>query len=115
MDINYCDICENMTSLHCDKENKLVHFCGVCGESKNIIDKNRCIYKTTFEDYDNCEKLNKNKYLANDITLPTIQNKNILCPNEDCDKKGKIIYIKYDYDKIKYIYICTTCGQKWTN
>jgi len=115
MDINYCNNCENMTSLHCSNENKLVHYCSVCGETEDIIDKNRCIYETEFKGYDNCEKLNKNKYIVNDITLPTIQNKKIVCPNDKCDKKDKILYIKYDFDQIKYIYICNGCGQKWTN
>ena len=30
-------------------------------------------------------------------------------------KITNIKYIKYDYDNIKYLYICQSCNQKWTN
>lgn len=115
MDKNFCTKCENMTTIHTSKENTLVHFCKACGETSALVEKNSCIYEAVYKDYDNCEKLNNNKYLANDITLPTIHNKNILCPNDSCEKKEKLRFIKYDYDNIKYIYICGDCGQKWTN
>ena len=66
--------------------------------------------------------INTNPYLTEDITLPVIKdNPNIKCPNKDCicntDSKveSEILYIKYDAEKLSYMYICKHCNQKWTN
>ena len=43
-----------------------------------------------------------------DITLPRAEG--IKCPNEQCQKaKPEIIYIKYDNENMKFIYICLDC------
>ena len=56
-----------------------------------------------------------------DPTLPRMYN--VKCPNDKCnsntDEKFKgpleVIYIRYDNDKMKYLYMCTHCDTKWTN
>lgn len=56
------------------------------------------------------------KYIKFDPTLPRV--KNIVCVNEKCTKKSdqdnEIIYIKYDYKNLKYLYFCCHCDEFWT-
>mgnify|MGYP001319489310 FL=1 len=47
-------------------------------------------------------------------------NENITCPNDECLTNNEGIeksfkYIKYDEDQLKFMYVCETCGQSWTN
>ena len=61
--------------------------------------------------------------------------KTIDCPNKDCPTNSKsskgeegegeegesqepekeIIYLRYDNNNMKFIYLCTTCNNVWTN
>ena len=57
-----------------------------------------------------------NKYTKLDPTLPRINN--VLCPNADCatnkdDSPREIIYIRYDNQNMKYVYLCSTCDTVW--
>lgn len=119
-EINFCKCCENILYLYSNEENELYLACKVCGNKEEYEDKeDKCIYSNDF-DLDFSETINNNKYINFDNTLPVIENnKNIKCPNEDCecnkDAPSKITYIKYDDDNLKYIYICKLCGQKWKN
>ena len=66
------------------------------------------------------ETISQNKHLKEDITLPTIKdNPNIKCPNVDCDshkqKTSNILYLKYDKQNMKYMYLCKDCQQTWRN
>ena len=118
MNENLCQNCDNFMFTYIDNKNKLYNGCKECG-NKSEIDK-KCIYKTSY-DINISEILNTNKNLLNDLTLPKIQNNpNIKCPNAECTtnttkKQCNITYIKYNEDKMNYIYICNICGQKWTN
>ena len=119
MEINFCDVCDNLMFLYSDiDEKKLYYGCKNCGEKQESLDS-KCIYNNTYN-IDLGETINTNKYLSQDITLPVIvNNPNIKCPNESCkshkNKESEILYIKYDSEKMKYIYICKECDSKWTN
>ena len=57
-----------------------------------------------------------NKDLCHDPTLPKVNN--ILCPNDDCptNKDGtpkEVVYLKYDKDNLKYLYMCCVCHHSW--
>jgi aspartate carbamoyltransferase regulatory subunit len=61
-----------------------------------------------------------NRYVKLDPTLPRVYN--IPCPNENCttnavedDERSarEILYIRYDENNLKYLYMCTTCNQTW--
>ena len=60
------------------------------------------------------------KYIMNEFTKldPTVPRiKNLNCPNESCDdeiKDKEIIYIRYDDENMRYVYICTACDNVWT-
>ena len=116
-EIEFCDNCNNLLFLYSDKNNKLFLGCKLCENIKEY-NKPQCILNNNFN-IDIHEIINHNKFLSEDITLPSISDNKIKCPNVDCpslkEKITNIKYIKYDYDNIKYLYICESCNQKWTN
>ena len=119
--IHFCKECHNLTYIHLDEDDKLIYACKICGKTEEFISDNNCIHTSNFKDYDVSLTINQNKYITHDKTLPTIKsNHNLRCPNKECNtNQGKeecdFKYIKYNSDDMKYIYICTICGQKWTN
>jgi hypothetical protein len=60
-----------------------------------------------------------NQYTKFDPTLPRIYN--IPCPNKECKSNignsektpTEIIYLRYDDDNLKYLYICCICDTIW--
>ena len=119
-EIEFCNKCDNLLYLYSNQDNdKLYLGCKFCGEIKDY-DSKQCIYNNEFN-INLAEIFNHNQYITNDITLPSIENNpNIKCLNPECtsikhNKPSNVIYIKYDYDNIKYLYICKYCNQKWTN
>ena len=119
--IHFCKECHNLTFLHLNEEDKLIHACKICGKTELFNETNNCIHTSTFQNYDISLTINQNKYITHDKTLPIIQsNPNLKCPNSDCDPNQRkeptvFKYIKYNSEDMKYIYICQECGQKWTN
>ena len=117
MDINFCNNCDNLLFLYTNDDNKLYYGCKVCGNIQDYIEKKK-IYKSA--DSSISEIINTNKNIVNDITLPRINNENIKCINSECpsivkNKPNNILYIKYDADNLKFMYICENCGKKWNN
>jgi len=110
-----------------DDRDQLIYYCRNCGhEDKTITEDNICISKTQFRK--ETQQFNHiiNDYTKHDPTLPHISN--IDCPNDDCicnkqkkddidDDKEKtdIIYIRYDDNNLKNVYMCTYCTTTWTN
>ena len=121
MEINFCDVCENLMFLYSSEDEKELYYaCKSCGEKKESK-VNKCIYNNTYE-IDLSETINTNQHLKEDVTLPTIKNnQNIKCPKEDCRSNtddsvdSEILYIKYDSESMKYLYVCKECQTKWTN
>ena len=120
MEVNFCSNCEMLSNLLENEENKLYWGCKNCGNIDEFKIENGLIYSNDY-DIDLSETINNNKYIAYDNTLPIIKNnKNIKCPNSDCEsvvenKESNILYIKYDIKDMKYMYICKYCGIKWLN
>ena len=61
-------------------------------------------------------KVLMNEFTTLDPTLPHI--KTVKCPNDECtsNKSGKerdVIYLKYDAEHMKYLYICNLCDTQW--
>lgn len=108
-----------------DDENKLVYYCRNCGDEDTSISEDNVVVSTT-----NIKKGEQkfhhiiNKYTKLDPTLPRISNVN--CPNAGCitntsDKdqtkkvENEIIYIRYDDENMKYVYLCSHCDNVWLN
>ena len=119
--IHFCKECHNMTYIHLNEEDELIHACKICATIEKFQETIHCIHSSEYEEFDVSSIINCNKYINHDITLPTIKdNPNLKCPNLDCEcntagSKTSFKYIQYNADNMKYIYICNSCGQKWNN
>jgi hypothetical protein len=60
-----------------------------------------------------------NPYTKLDPTLPRIWN--VRCPNAQCEtnhgekskEPAEIIYMKYDTENLKFLYLCVMCDSVW--
>ncbi len=116
--MNFCEKCDNMYYIKISGEdsNSLLHYCRNCGHEDNNNMSNVCVSKTSVKKQDS--KFNKlvNEYTSLDPTLPHIYT--IPCPNQMCpcntgEAQSDVIYIRYDDENIKYIYMCTHCNKIW--
>lgn len=117
----FCDKCDNMYYINIDEtKNNIYYLCKKCGNvNNNILTSNNVIYEENIN-ITNTYKISNaiNKYTKYDPTLPKISNIN--CPNAKClsntsDTQPNILYIKYDDDNIKFVYLCTHCDYTWNN
>jgi DNA-directed RNA polymerase subunit RPC12/RpoP len=99
--------------------NKLQYYCRNCGHKDDTIaEEGTCVLNTQFKKGE--QKFNHilNEYTKLDPTLPRIYN--MKCPNVECktnaekyDKPVEVIYMRYDDDNLKYLYICAQCDTTW--
>ena len=122
--IKFCDQCSNTMNVFIkdDEDNSLIYKCKMCDNQESIVEETFCVYSYDNSKIKRSNLLNTNEYLLHDVTLPKIQNNpNIKCPNKDCicntddAVESDIIYVKYDAEKLSYMYVCKHCDQKWTN
>ena len=122
--IKFCQICNNMYYMKIDNEGDnqhLMYWCKNCGDSqKHTSEESNCVLERNYNEEEKNYKNFINKYTTEDVTLPRVDN--IICPNKDClcnkeDKTNKreVIYIKYDNEKMKFIYLCCICKTAWKN
>lgn len=139
--MHFCDKCGNMFYLKISEEvdSQLLYYCRKCGNKSNdSVDSDTselCVSKTHIKKTTQSYKNIINSYTKLDPTLPRLTN--MKCPNAQCstvnnisaeskegeskggESKGgdtnEIIYIRYDNDNMKYIYLCTKCDYTWVN
>ena len=134
--MHFCEKCGNMFYLKISDEvdSQLLYYCRKCGnKSDNPVDSESnelCVSKTHIKKTTQSYKNIINSYTKLDPTLPRLTN--MKCPNPECkniskergaeekggEEKGgenEIIYIRYDNDNMKYIYLCTNCDYTWLN
>ena len=122
--MHFCKKCENMYYIRLEDSDssKLIYYCRKCGDENDLISEdNMCVSFTNLKREENKHYHIVNKYTKWDPTLPRINN--IECPNEECSSraenpnersKNEIIYMRYDNEDIKYVYICVNCDSLWT-
>ena len=124
MAIKFCKICNNMYYMKIDKEKEeqqLQYWCRNCGDSQIISSEDsNCVLERNYNKGEKHYKDFINKYTSEDVTLPRVDN--IVCPNKNCPcnnvndpEKREVIYIKYDNEDIKFIYLCCVCKTAWKN
>jgi len=98
--------------------NQLTHYCRNCGYvDHSNIKENSCILNIDIKKSEQKYSHIVNQFTKYDPTLPRISN--IPCPNANCktnnesDLKPDILYIRYDEDNLKYLYMCSTCDTTW--
>ena len=115
----FCDTCNNMFYVKvADDQPDLIHYCKFCNNSITesakekgsilVIDDGKIDDNIRYRQY-------ANKNIIHDPTLPRVNN--IQCPNASCTKKtdqeNEVIYIKYDFANMKYLYYCCHCEHFW--
>ena len=117
--MHFCTQCQNMyyISIDPDDSNKLLYYCRNCGNKDTTLSvENVSVSKVQLKKSEQEFSHIINKYTKLDPTLPRIST--VLCPNPECltNTKGEereIIYIRYDDQNMKYVYLCSTCDTVW--
>ncbi len=119
--MHFCSQCQNMYYISIDpnESNKLVYYCRNCGNKDSDLSiENVTVSKVQLKKSQQEFSHIINKYTKLDPTLPRVTK--ILCPNADCDTNNnkddtprEIIYIRYDNQNMKYVYLCSTCETVW--
>ena len=119
--MRFCDKCDNMyyIGINADDQNQLTYYCRHCGnKDESITEEGLCVLNTQLKKGE--QKFNHiiNEYTKLDPTLPRIYT--MKCPNMECKTHGvdygkptEIIYMRYDDNNMKYIYICVECDVTW--
>ncbi len=119
----FCKKCGNMyyLKLSTETENELVHYCRHCGDedtsaSAKSVSVSKIVLKgeTTVQGH----HMYINEYTKLDPTIPRTDV--VSCPNVDCvcnsltDPVEKdILYVRYDDNNMRYIYMCCHCDTTW--
>lgn len=118
MQVEFCDICDNM--LYFKGETGVSQYCKNPGcEFTRVLDRSSGAIKINTSLYAEDDLLYmqyKNKYLRFDPTLPRVKDPNIVCPAADCvgpKDDPQVIYVKYQPVQMKYFYCCDYCGYTW--
>ena len=103
-----------------ETSDKLIYYCRKC-DNKDETKMNNddiCVSKTHIKNVSQTYKNIINEYTKLDPTLPRINNIN--CVNKKCDSNNnkaekEIIYLRYDDNNMKYVYLCSVCDKIWLN
>ncbi len=128
--MHFCSKCGNMYYLKLlnEDKDKLSYYCRNCGhEDISLVSNLNNLYVSKTEVKKEMNYKNViNKYTKLDPTLPRIYN--IDCPNSDCisnkkpkvdeeskekTKEKEILYIRYDDNNMKFVYLCANCDTVW--
>jgi len=135
--MKFCEQCDNMYYIGINEKdsNQLTYYCRNCGhKDESITAEGVCVLNTQLKQGE--QKFNHivNQYTKLDPTLPRIYS--MKCPNPSCTTNQgtssgasasasasavesketgscEVIYMRYDDDNLKYLYICVTCDTMW--
>lgn len=112
--MKFCTQCQNMYYISASG-NDLTYYCRSCGfKDSELTDAGVTVLKTQFKASTSSVGHMVNRYMKYDPTLP--RKKNMVCPNATCaitHDESDIIYMRYDDDNMKYLYICAKCDTSW--
>lgn len=125
--MKFCNICDNLLHLSLcsdteQKDEQLHYFCKCCkSKVKCGSDFDPCIYKKNYGRNENVfYEMFVNKYTKYDPTLPHVYS--MPCANKSCaeetkkkKEKSDILFMRYNEDQMKYIYMCCKCDKAWIN
>ena len=121
--MKFCEKCDNMyyIGISAEDPNKINYYCRNCSFVDNTVsEEGICVLNTQLKKGEQKFSHIINKYTKIDPTLPRIYN--MKCPNTDCitnsataatKKETEVIYMRYDDDNLKYLYICVDCDTVW--
>jgi len=109
--------------ISAEDPNKINYYCRNCSfVDTNITEEGICVLNTQLKKGEQKFSHIINKYTKIDPTLPRIYN--MKCPNTECitnsaaaatttKKETEVIYMRYDDNNLKYLYICVDCDTVW--
>ena len=117
--MRFCTQCSNMLYIGISETdaNELTYYCRNCKfVDTEVGHEGVCVLNTQFTKGEQRFNHIINRYTKMDPTLPRIYN--MKCPYQECksnvsDTKPEIIYLRYDDDNLKYLYICSQCDTTW--
>lgn len=117
--MKFCTTCDNMYYISINEQNgnKLTYYCRNCGHvDETAASENTCVLTTQVKRGEQKYSHIINEYTKLDPTLPRIYN--VDCPNVACKtntekSKAEVLYIRYDDENMKYLYLCATCDTVW--
>ena len=119
--MKFCNKCDNMyyVSINTNNADQLTYYCRFCGNKDDqLAEDGVCVLKTVFKKNEQQFGHIVNRFTKLDPTLPRL--KTLKCPNGECKSNAtgktdfpEVIYIRYDDENMKFLYICTECDTTW--
>jgi DNA-directed RNA polymerase subunit M/transcription elongation factor TFIIS len=116
--MRFCSVCDNMLYIRAAAD-KTVYACKMCNTIEPLSHDGGAVMITDSQLTDENIKYRMylSPFLVQDPTMPHVSN--IVCPNETCSKQDStsndVVVVKYDADKLRFLYMCAHCGQYWLN
>ena len=118
--MHFCQKCENMYYIKInDDDDMLSFYCRNCGHVDEILNKEAmCLTSYSTKSNETGIASSINTFTKYDPTLPHLHN--ILCVDKNCISnrekdapKSDVIYIRYNDNDMKYLYMCVYCDKVW--
>ena len=112
--MEFCTKCDNMLYIQINEDNtdSIVYYCRTCGHEQSMEDSQLCVSKINLKRTVQKYEHSINKYTTMDPTLPRLYH--LKCPNDECTTKHpEVVYLRYDDEQLKYVYICKSCNTVW--
>lgn len=127
--MRFCSVCDNMLFIALQpaasaaagdggggEPPALVYRCKHCGnEEGGDVDSGARVTYTRYSDDRAATKPYTTAHLRHDPTLP--RSSAIPCPSGTCtrpkDAPQRVIFVKYDATRLRYLYCCEHCGVFW--
>ena len=113
--LKFCPTCRTYLCFEVEEQNCRLQ-CRTCGYSETQVKGGLVSEIYVKERVNESHKIILNEFTRQDPTLPHL--KTMKCPNGSCNSntggaEKDVIYLKYDTENLKFIYICNVCGQHW--
>lgn len=124
--MKFCTSCDNMYYIRIlenassgSDATEMEYYCKKCGTVEPTSDV--CVLQTDFTKKSDMFRHILNPYVKEDPTLPRIYG-TMKCPNAACvcnqaevagRPESEIIYMRYDNENMKYLYLCVHCDFSW--
>ncbi len=119
-------MCQNMYFIKISStDGKLEYFCRNCAYVDEVEQPETVFSKLIEDNTATSYEHVINKYTKYDPTLPSIvgECKNERCPSHAAGSgaaggggasgESKIVYIRYDQEQMKFVFLCTVCDYSW--
>jgi DNA-directed RNA polymerase subunit M/transcription elongation factor TFIIS len=116
--MKFCTSCDNMyyIRIHGTDAAEMEYYCKKCGTVESTSDI--CVLQSDFTKKNEMFRHILNPYVKDDPTLPRIYG-TMKCPSQSCvcnnagGPESEIIYMRYDNENMKYLYMCVHCNFSW--